>query len=624
MRASNAVVCTAVFVVIAQAISAAQIAAVKPTYENRVLPSITSGRNDSARCEILLTWLSRVNDEYPVTDRGALLGRSAVDLYRDEDFVQVFGKRFDQTTTDWRQEFHDDTIKRCEGISRLRSWTGTESALTAFVLRFRAFRTVLDGPFLGQAGPFSPDVVTRVIVQARQSRSAVDAAIADTLRAPATRDSFTALGFRPGQMTTHLDSLWPSERRHFRSVVDARRAQIAGPILESWAASVNLSGATLPQARRVVDERNEMIELFAALAVALPTDLGARIDAQVDSVVAPLVAVRLAELARLPQTFAGVRQGFLWKAAFDREFLAFADRPSVADASGVYAGFRRKALDAGLPAWESDLRGATGVESVQSHAGTLGELFPAPADRAVAPYPEYQRLFSAALERARQASTAASRAAAAAPAVSEPSTGRVVSTGTGFFVTAQGHALTNAHVIRGCAAVAAFIEGARIPAVVIRSDERNDLALLRVQATLPVPFARFRAAPGIRPGEGVIAAGFPLQQVLRNGLNITTGSVSAMSGIGGNAALMQMTAPVQPGNSGGPLLDAAGNVVGVVVSMLTETQNVNFAVQGVVARTLGEAEGHRFEERASKTALPAGDVADRAREFTFLVQCISR
>ena len=89
-------------------------------------------------------------------------------------------------------------------------------------------------------------------------------------------------------------------------------------------------------------------------------------------------------------------------------------------------------------------------------------------------------------------------------------------------------------------------------------------------------------------------AGFPLPSLLQNGINITVGNVSALAGLGGNTALMQITAPVQPGNSGGPLLDLGGNLVGVVVSKLDTVQafeitgdipqNINFAIQSAVTR----------------------------------------
>ena len=191
--------------------------------------------------------------------------------------------------------------------------------------------------------------------------------------------------------------------------------------------------------------------------------------------------------------------------------------------------------------------------------------------------------------------------------------------------------LTNAHVAGDCQRIGVMLETGRVAAQLVRKDERNDLALIKVDVRNPVPFVRFRAQPSIRAGDDIVVSGFPLPTLLQNGLNITTGNVSAMSGLGGNIALMQITAPVQPGNSGGPLLDLSGNLVGVVVSKLNAQrvaqatgdipQNVNFAVQGAVARLFLDAGGQRYAEAPSQRDMKAADVADLSRSFTFQIEC---
>jgi S1-C subfamily serine protease len=223
------------------------------------------------------------------------------------------------------------------------------------------------------------------------------------------------------------------------------------------------------------------------------------------------------------------------------------------------------------------------------------------------------------------------RAGAAGPAQPQQRQPSGPSFGTGYFVSSQGHMLTNAHVAGDCRSIVVHLDGARANATMVRKDETNDLALLRVDVRQASSFARFRAGAAIRPGDDVVVAGFPLPQVLQNGLNITTGNVSAMAGLGGNTALMQITAPVQPGNSGGPLLDMAGNVVGVIVSKLDAQriarvtgdipQNVNFAVQGAVARIFLEAGGQRATEAPSARDMRAADVGEQSRNFTFQIEC---
>ncbi len=199
------------------------------------------------------------------------------------------------------------------------------------------------------------------------------------------------------------------------------------------------------------------------------------------------------------------------------------------------------------------------------------------------------------------------------------------STGTGFIVSADGYILTNNHVVAGCAEVR--IKPLVVP-VVARNEER-DLALLKVSANFN-RFATFRSSD-IRKGETVVVAGFPLPGVLASDLKVTTGTVNGLAGPGNDKTLLQLSAPVQKGNSGGPLLDLSGHVVGVVLGKLDALklaratgdipQNVNFAIKGNVARNFLAANGiEPVTARSGKNLAPA-DVAERAQFYTALIEC---
>ena len=167
---------------------------------------------------------------------------------------------------------------------------------------------------------------------------------------------------------------------------------------------------------------------------------------------------------------------------------------------------------------------------------------------------------------------------------------RVVSTGTGFFVSSRGHLITNQHVVKGCSAIDVFVEGRLSAAQVIDIDESMDLAILKVsEPSRTFPLVLSNSQPQL--GESIVALGYPLSQVLGPELKISSGIVSATSGIRGNRSYVQISAPVQPGNSGGPLLDMSGNVVGVVNARLAErfkAENVNFAIKSSVIRSFLE------------------------------------
>jgi S1-C subfamily serine protease len=148
------------------------------------------------------------------------------------------------------------------------------------------------------------------------------------------------------------------------------------------------------------------------------------------------------------------------------------------------------------------------------------------------------------------------KAAAASPA-SQSST----SSGTGFAVSADGAILTNRHVVDQCKVIVEGWGTATVKAVY----QSNDLALLKVEGN-PSPVT-FRDTP-ISIGETVFAVGYPYAGLLGSAPHFTDGLVSSMTGIDNDSRFLQFTAPVQPGNSGGPLLDGSGQVVGIVSGRL--------------------------------------------------------
>jgi S1-C subfamily serine protease len=209
---------------------------------------------------------------------------------------------------------------------------------------------------------------------------------------------------------------------------------------------------------------------------------------------------------------------------------------------------------------------------------------------------------------------------------------RAVSSGTGFVVAAR-RIMTNHHVIDGCAEVAARLpDGQEVPTRVLASDATRDLALLSTEAEAG-PILPFRSADTYRRGEGVVTYGFPLAGLLSSGPTLTTGEVSALAGLADNQRHLQISAPVQPGNSGGPLLDMRGQVIGVVVSKLNAgqiarqtgdiPQNVNFAVKHTEALAfLREQNVQVTQGAASDTPRAADAVGEVAHPSTLFLRCL--
>ncbi|MBP0493765.1 S1C family serine protease [Pararoseomonas indoligenes] len=240
-------------------------------------------------------------------------------------------------------------------------------------------------------------------------------------------------------------------------------------------------------------------------------------------------------------------------------------------------------------------------------------------------------------EIALDASTVVAAGSAARPPSPEtppspqaiPRPGVRAATGTGFLVAGE-RVLTNRHVVDGCDRVLVRGPDGRNHAAVppARTDANLDLALLAVPG-LTGPVLSFRQDPPLRRGEGVVAFGYPLTGLLSSDAKLTRGEINGLAGLRDNQDQIQISAPVQPGNSGGPLLDMQGNVVGVVVSKLNAqavagrtgdiAQNINFAVRGERAaaflRAAGVTPAAARSNGADRSAADVGEIAERATMF---------
>lgn len=194
------------------------------------------------------------------------------------------------------------------------------------------------------------------------------------------------------------------------------------------------------------------------------------------------------------------------------------------------------------------------------------------------------------------------------------------SSGSGVAVDAH-HVLSNAHVVGDREGISVLVEGRPTAADLVFCDRRNDLALVRVDGTLP-SVARFREGLDLHLGEDVVVLGFPLQGLLGTGPQASAGNVAALCGLGNDSTVFQFTAPIASGNSGGPILDMSGDVVGLVSSSLDlehlrwsggSAENVNFGIKAAVIRSFLDAFGLEVRLSARGEALGRAAVVRQMR-----------
>jgi S1-C subfamily serine protease len=228
-----------------------------------------------------------------------------------------------------------------------------------------------------------------------------------------------------------------------------------------------------------------------------------------------------------------------------------------------------------------------------------------------------------------QAAATQQAGATAKPQVGKPET-RPVGAGTGFFIN-RDILITNNHVIEGCYEIRLRKRGTEIAtAKLVAANRSDDLAALQVSERSD-HFLRLRVGAPVRTAEAVIVFGYPLSFALSSLGNTTFGNVTALSGLRDDSRFIQISAAVQPGNSGEPVLDEAGRLMGVVVGKLDALraiqaigdipQNVNFAIRGSTLEAFLEVNQVPFEVATEVSSLPAVEIAERAEKASAQIEC---
>ena len=201
--------------------------------------------------------------------------------------------------------------------------------------------------------------------------------------------------------------------------------------------------------------------------------------------------------------------------------------------------------------------------------------------------------------------------------------------GTGFALN-MGYIVTNYHVIEGSNKIKVRgINGdfyQRYDASVVAVDKYNDLAILSISDKKFNGFGLipYRIETDISDvGESIFVLGYPLTNTMGDEIKLTTGVISSRTGFRGNSSLYQISAPIQPGNSGGPLFDDKGNLIGIVSAKHKDTENVGYAIKTLFLKNL-------IESSISSSILPLNnqvknvDLAGKVKKlknYIFIIEC---
>ncbi len=219
------------------------------------------------------------------------------------------------------------------------------------------------------------------------------------------------------------------------------------------------------------------------------------------------------------------------------------------------------------------------------------------------------------------------------------------SSGTGILISQNGYILTNNHVVENCSNVKiGKNRNTKFKAEIINNDSFNDVALLQVnksQATELLTIFKNPIVPSLETGlfrktsvelgENVLVAGFPFGDIFGDDLKVTGGMVSSKSGLGNNTSQFQIDAAVQMGNSGGPVYDETGSLIGIVVSQLNKMkiaksmgslpENVNYAINSNTVNNFLSSSKKEGKFSTKNKKMGTKELAKIAQLQTVLIKC---
>ena len=192
--------------------------------------------------------------------------------------------------------------------------------------------------------------------------------------------------------------------------------------------------------------------------------------------------------------------------------------------------------------------------------------------------------------------------------------------GSGFFVSSNGHIITNHHVIDGCSTTKVSFNGNQLDTQIIAVDKMNDIAILKTniepESIFPV------SNQDVSLLEDVVVAGYPLGKQVSSAIKTHKGVVTALAGAGDNYSNFQTDATINAGNSGGPIMNQKGNIVGIAVQTWVEegVQGIHFGIKSSTLKTFANSNNLKFTQPNNRE-LSNKDLGKLITEATVYLEC---
>lgn len=358
------------------------------------LPSLASAGSRTAQCGVLAQWLESAGLRGAATARRVLQPAEALEAFRDEHLLAVFGKVYDDGDGQWREAVAQSVITPCLqpqtarqpgnllGLLRGLADGAPPDPNSPEVRRAQEFAPVLRQAFSSQAnhqpglaGPLSPPAITAHVRQVREHYQRANALADRASQAPADLATFRQLD-PAGAGPRALGRLTADDRQKLADHLAQRRAALAPALAQAWLATAEGLPSTPEGAATLRAGQRDLADVLPLLPAETRQALGARADALVEAGVAAEVQAQEARLAGTPATADGARSLVAWEAAFNQRFGDFSAAPSVQRALRTLSDTRTQVLLPLLPGWKAQLAAMapTGAE-VAARRAELAALF---------------------------------------------------------------------------------------------------------------------------------------------------------------------------------------------------------------------------------------------------------
>jgi len=206
-----------------------------------------------------------------------------------------------------------------------------------------------------------------------------------------------------------------------------------------------------------------------------------------------------------------------------------------------------------------------------------------------------------------------------------------ISSGSGFLISGDGYIISNFHVIDGCDKIQVKSQGKIFNASIVISDKKNDLSLIESKIKTNSFYTISSNEPQL--SDDIFVAGFPFGENLGSSVKVTKGIISSLSGLDNDFTKIQIDAAIQPGNSGGPIINEFGHVVGIAVSKLdfkkilkvygTIPENTNFGIKSSLLRGLLRSKSIKFKTDRYDT-ITKSNLTKIISEGTVYISCLAK